>query len=219
MTQQLTRPAASRAKQGSGWPVAIGLIALSLVPVIAGALRLTDLAGGVETAENARFFDSPVPLIAHIVGASLYCLGGALQFVPSLRKHRWHRYAGRLLAPAGIIAGFSGTWMAVFYPRPALDVGLRVTFGILMVAFIAIGLRAVLHKNYTAHRAWMIRGYAVGIGAGTQVLTALVWFLISGDENPGEYAEWALLAAGWVINLAVAEVAIRRSARPARSVR
>jgi hypothetical protein len=215
VTQQLETPASTRPKRPkSGWPIAIGLIVLSLVPVIAGAFRVNELTVGAEITEaNARFFHSPVPVIAHVIGASIYLMVGALQFVPGLRTRRWHRYAGRVLVPAGIVTGLSGIWMAVFYPRPALDTGMRVFFGVLMVTFIALGLRAILRRDVAAHRAWMIRGYAIGIGAGTQVLTALVWSLFSWGVEPQEFTEWLLLGAGWVINLIVAEFAIRRSLR------
>ena len=65
------------------WLIPAGLILLSLVPVAAGAFRLTQLAGGAEiTPDNARFFAAPLPVVLHIVSASLYCLLGAFQFVP-----------------------------------------------------------------------------------------------------------------------------------------
>ena len=57
----------------------------------------------------------------------------------------------------------------------------------------------------------MIRGYAVGIGAGTQVFTALVWLLVTGGATPDANTTVLLLIAGWVINLTVAEIAIRRT--------
>ena len=50
----------------------------------------------------------------------------------------------------------------------------------------------------------MMRGYAIGLGAGTQVLTQLVGELAAVPESPLNQA--LLLGAGWVINLAVAEV-------------
>lgn len=216
MTTQTPTPASTRSPrtQRPAWLIPAGLILLSLVPVIAGAMRLTELAVGAEvTAANARFFDSPVPVVAHIIAATTYCLLGALQFVPRLRTGRpsWHRIAGRILVPAGLVAAVSGMWMGVFYPRPELDMVMRVFVGALMVTSILLGLRAVLRKDFRAHRAWMVRGYAIGIGAGTQVLTALAWLLISGGATPDANTTIALLAAGWVINLAVAEVAIRRS--------
>jgi hypothetical protein len=59
----------------------------------------------------------------------------------------------------------------------------------------------------------MIRGYAVGIGAGTQVFTALIWLLVTGGATADPTTTALLLVAGWVINLGVAEVVIRRSVR------
>ncbi len=54
----------------------------------------------------------------------------------------------------------------------------------------------------------MARDYAIGLGAGTQVLTQMAGsFLIS---SPTELSVAFLMGAGWVINLAVAEWAIRR---------
>ncbi|MCH7477374.1 MAG: hypothetical protein IIA14_04655, partial [SAR324 cluster bacterium] len=61
------------------------LIALSVVPVVAGAFRLAGLAGGEEiTPENARFFAAPLPVVLHILSASLYCVLGAFQFAPGI---------------------------------------------------------------------------------------------------------------------------------------
>lgn len=42
-------------------------------------------------------------LVTHIVGATVFGLVGALQFVPRYRRrHRgWHRRAGRILTVAG----------------------------------------------------------------------------------------------------------------------
>jgi hypothetical protein len=54
----------------------------------------------------------------------------------------------------------------------------------------------------------MMRGYALGLGAGTQVLTHLPWFVLFG--KPGELPRLLLMGAGWAINLGVAEWVIRR---------
>ena len=63
----------------------------------------------------------------------------------------------------------------------------------------------------------MMRGYAIGLGAGTQVLTLAAGELIAGP--PSELSRALLMGAAWVINLAVAEWAIRRRpARPARTI-
>jgi hypothetical protein len=63
---------------------------------------------------------------------------------------------------------------------------------------------------------WMMRAYAIGLGAGTQALTLMVGELIAGPPN--ELSRTLLMGAGWVINLAVAEWVIRkRLASPART--
>src|SRR3954463_1268571 len=84
-----------RAAEGSLTRVSTALIALSLIPVFAGAARVSQLARGtVENPENARFVASPLPIVLHVFGATLFCVLGALQFAPKLRQRRWHRVAG-----------------------------------------------------------------------------------------------------------------------------
>jgi predicted membrane protein DUF2306 len=204
------------------WPVPAGLILLSLIPVVFGALRLTELTSGAAvTPQNARFFASPVPVVTHIVSVTVYSLLGAFQFVPSLRgRSGWHRIAGRILIPAGLLTALSGLWMSVFYPLPDghTDVPLRLFFGTAMLLSLVLGLAAVRQRNFVRHSAWMTRAYAIALGAGTQAVVGLTWILLVGPTDVPTRA--VLLGAGWVINVAVAEYVIRRRARksPRRTV-
>jgi len=114
--------------------------------------------------------------------------------------------------------------MTLFYPRPADDgallYALRLLFGSAMVVSIVLGFTAIRRGDVKGHRAWMLRGYALGLGAGTQALTLAAGELIAGP--PSELSRALLMGAAWVINLAVAEWAIRRRptapARPAAAV-
>jgi hypothetical protein len=196
--------------------VPAALIVLSAVPVLAGAVRVVQLAAGARiTAENARFFASPVPVVLHIVGASVFCVLGAFQFVPSLRRHGWHRMAGRLIVPCGLVAALAGLWMTLFYPRPPGDGDLlaafRLVFGSLMAVALVLGLMAIRRRDVLTHRAWVTRAYAIGVGAGTQAVVTAVWAVFAG--NPAGVTRTLLLGAGWVINLVVAERIIRRRTR------
>lgn len=197
------------------WPVPAALILLSLIPVIAGASRLTELTGGAAiTPQNARFFASPIPVVIHIVSVTVYSLLGAFQFVPALRGRRgWHRIAGSILIPAGLFAALSGLWMSAFYPLPDgdTDVPIRLFFGSAMLVSIVLGVVAIRRRDFVRHSAWMTRGYAIGVAAGTQVLVILPWMLLVG--TPDEVTRALLMAATWVINLAVAEYIIHRRAR------
>ncbi|MFF2389586.1 DUF2306 domain-containing protein [Agromyces sp. NPDC058104] len=201
------------------WLAPAGLIALSLVPIAAGSFRLTQLTGGGPvTAENARFFDSPVPVIIHIVGSIVFLVLGALQFAPSLRRRRWHRVAGRIVAPAGLLSALSALWMTLAYQMPAVNgpalMVMRLGFGTAMAGAIVVAFLAIRRGDVGTHSAWMTRAYAIGLGAGTQVFTFLPWTLALGA--PGEAMHAVLMGAGWVINLVVAEIVIRRRARSAR---
>jgi uncharacterized membrane protein len=218
---QPQRPKAS-ARKVRPWLVPAVLILLSAIPLTGGAFRLSELAGGAEiTPANARFFESPLPVVLHIVGASLYAVLGAFQFVNRLwqRGTGWHRLVGRFLVPCGLIVGLSGLWMTLFYPWPEGDGELlysfRLLFGMGMVVSIALGFAAIRRGNVILHRAWMIRGYAIGLGAGTQVLTLMVGELITGP--PSELSRALLMGAGWAINLAVAEWVIHKRRGPRAS--
>ena len=198
------------------WPLPAFLIALSLVPAIAGTARLAQLASGAETPAAARFFEQPIPVVLHILAVIPYTIVGAFQFAPAFprRRRAWHRAAGRILAVFGVIAALTGLWMAHFYPWPEGDgVGVyveRLIFGTAMIGSIVMGVNAIRRRDFATHGAWMIRAYAIGLGAGTQVLTHLPWFVLVG--KPGEAARTVLMGAGWTINVVVAEWAIRRRA-------
>jgi hypothetical protein len=208
----------------SQWLVPTALILLSVVPVAAGADRVAGLAAGAAiTPGNARFFAAPVPVVVHIITASLYCLLAPLQFVPGFRRRRpgWHRAAGRLLVPCGVVAGLAGLWMAVFYPNAPGDGellrGLRLVFGSAMVVCLVLGFAAIRRRDVARHRAWMIRGYAIAQGSGTQLLTSVSWLLLVG--KPEGLSRALLMGVGWVINVAVAERIIRRRITPSGSAR
>jgi uncharacterized membrane protein len=212
-----------RASRASEWLVPAGLLLLSFTPIAGGAFRLTQLAGGVEiTPANARFFASPLPVVLHIVSVTIFSLLGAFQFVPSLRQRRrkWHRLAGRILIPFGLVVALSGLWMTLFYPWPDGDgvllYGFRLLFGSLMLLSILLGVAEIRRRDFVQHGHWMMRGYAIGLGAGTQAFTLGAWEVFFG--KPEVLTRALLMGAGWVINLVVAEWIIRkRPAPPART--
>jgi len=68
-----------------------------------------------------------------------------------------------------------------------------------------------VRRDFVRHGAWMTRGYAIGVAAGTQALTGLPWILLVGP--PDEPTRAALLGSAWVINVVVAEYVIRRRAQ------
>lgn len=191
------------------------LLGLSLIPLAAGALRLTQLAGGPALIPvDPRFADFPLPLIVHIVGAATYAVIGAFQFVPRFRHRHpdWHRRAGRIVAAAGLLVAGSALWMTLLYARQPgtgdLLYLLRLIFGSVMTAGLILGFTAIRRGDIGGHRAWMMRAYAIGLAAGTQAFTEGIGNALFGSGVlPGDLAK----AAGWGINLAVAKSGIRRA--------
>ena len=208
--------AATKAWRRSDWGIPAGLIALSVVPALAGTARLAELArGAVITAANARFFAMPLPVVLHILAVIPFSILGALQFAPAFRqRHRgWHRAAGRVLVVCGLITALTGLWMTQYYAWPAGDgvalYVMRLIFGTAMLASMVMAIDAIRRRDFAVHGRWMMRAYAIAMGAGTQVLTHLPYFLLVG--KPDESSRAVLMGAGWAINIFVAEWIIRRT--------
>ncbi|MGB7817289.1 MAG: DUF2306 domain-containing protein, partial [Ornithinibacter sp.] len=193
----------------------LALVALAVLPLAAGALRVVEVAGGPAVLPpDERFNGFPVALVVHIAGSAVFALGGVVQLVPRFRRRHltWHRRVGRVIAVAGVLVAGSALWLTVGYePRPGsgeLLRVLRVVFGTAMMACLVAGVAAIRRRDVASHRAWMVRGYAIGLAAGTQVLTEPLGGAFLGD---GVVASDLAKGAGWVVNLAIAEWVIRRS--------
>lgn len=204
-----TRPA-----RPTGW-VPFALIAIVAIPAVAGSLRLVELAGGpLLLPANPRMTASPLPVFVHVLSAVPYAVLGAFQFSSRLRRQHphWHRAAGRIVVVLGLAVALSGLWMTLFYTRQPgtgeLAYLFRLTFGSALAGGIVLGLSAIRRGDVPTHQAWMTRAYAIALAAGTQTFTLAVGPALLG---PGVLAKDLSLGAAWLINLAVAEVVIRRS--------
>jgi len=222
MTLKTTHPvprAEAGRKRARGWLLPLGLIAFGLIPILANALRRAALAAGAATNPAAGDGGGmPLPVVLHVLGATVFVVLGALQFSAGIRRRRpsMHRIAGRLAILAALLAASSGFWLA-FASLPdssALLFVFRVLAAAGMALCIVLGFDAIRRRRFADHRAWMIRAFALGLGAATQVFTLGFGQGLFG----GSQLSIALLnGAGWAINLAVAEWAIRReSPRPGR---
>ena len=152
------------------WVVPLGLLALSFVPVVAGIARMLALrTGDVEP----RFVEAPIPFVLHGLAATVYAVLGAFQFSRELRIRfpAWHRVLGRVVWLAGIVTAGSGLWMALTYTIPLPQQGpmlfaARLGVGAAMLGALVLGLTRILRRDVVAHEAWMIRAYAIALGAG-----------------------------------------------------
>ena len=164
--------------RGRGRWAPTGLLTLTAIPALIGTLRLIEVFDGPALVpSDPRFAASPIALVIHIVAAIGYAAIGAFQFPAGLRRRHpgWHRRAGRLLVVLGVAVALSGLWMTLLYPRKEgtgeLLYGFRLVASSGMAACLVLGVVAVRSGDLVRHRAWMIRAYAVALGAGTQAFT------------------------------------------------
>jgi uncharacterized membrane protein len=151
-------------------------------------------------------------LVAHIFTAAVALVLGPLQFVPAIRaRRRWHRRIGRTYLLAGVVpSALVGIPVAVLSGRLLTQVGLTVPFlGWLVTAALAV--RAIRRGDVEAHRSWMTRNYALTFLAVTSRVLVPLMVVVSG-AGPAAVPDLIPVGQvlGWVVDVAVAEVLIRR---------
>lgn len=199
-----------------------GLFLLALPPVLIGATILVSMATDqmnavTDEADLARRAAYPLAMVLHILGGSAMLILGLLQFSAALRRRapRLHRWMGRALLLLGAGFALTGLWMnasPLALPESQLHDGAQNIMSAAFLAVAALGLAAARRRDFASHRAWMLRAYAIAIGAGTQTLILFPVFLILGEVQ-GLAADLAFIGA-WVLNLTVAEALIQRPRQP-----
>ncbi len=203
------------------WVVLGVILVYSFIPVVGGLIRVLELAGGPQIApENPRASLAPTPIILHILSSSLFCVLGAFQFLPGLRRQRpvAHRTIGRVGAAAGCVSALTGLWMTHFYAFPEALQGhplhwVRMFLGTAMIGLIILAVIAIRSRNVFQHSASMVRAYAIGQGASTQAVVGIIWIIVIGSEAMGPLRDGLMIFA-WVVNLLAAEIFIRAMLKP-----
>lgn len=187
------------------------LLGLSAIPLTAGLVRLVQLAIGKLDASHGRFEQAPWPVTLHIITATLFCVLGAIQLDAGWRRKApvWHRRAGVIALLTGFVVSLTGGYMAATYAIPTTLQGpflfvTRVAVSSGMFVSLVLAVRAIAQRRFVVHGAWMLRSYALGLGAGTQVLLFLPAELLLGGPIQGPPRD-ILMTVAWCINLAVAE--------------
>jgi Predicted membrane protein (DUF2306) len=110
--------------------------------------------------------------------------------------------------------------MTLFYPGAPgghLLWAIRLLLGSATAVLIVLGFTAIRCRDIAAHPAWMVRAYAVALGAGTQAVTEGI---AEAQFGTGDLTNAISMGFGWAINAVVVEWVIRRpSVRRARRPR
>jgi uncharacterized membrane protein len=185
------------------------IILLSLPSLVGSGIRLTDLATAPVTPDNARFMAQPWSIALHAAGLSLFLLLLPLQL---LYRGPRHRLIGRIAIAAGLTGALAGLWMTLTYPTGAESppelYGLRLVIGAALAGFLAQAWLAARARDMATHRAAITRAAAIALGAGTAAIFVGLTLALGGDLTP--QVNTLSQAAGWTINLAIAEWLLAR---------
>jgi len=162
----------------------------------------------------------PVLAYLHIVPGVIFMVGAPLQFVPRIRRRhlRWHRRLGRLFVISGLAAGVFAIAVGIVFPFGGRsETAATITFGSIFLFALVKAFLQVRGRNVAAHREWMIRAFAIGLGVSTIRLWIPVLQIVAGMSFQRSFG-----IAFWIaftMHLVFAEVWIRhtRGATVARS--
>ncbi|NVK04997.1 MAG: DUF2306 domain-containing protein [Flavobacteriia bacterium] len=192
------------------------LLIWGLIPSLVGTARIVEMnAGSGSLPTNPRAEETPLPIAIHIVSSIAFSLIGIFQLIPAFGKRfpRAHKNLGRVFIGFSILSGLTGLWMTHFYSFPSglqgdLLYTARILVGFGMIYCTIIGLLKVMKKRLFSHLSWMIRAYALGLGAGTQAIIGIS-LAVFGLDLEG-FPRDIFMTYSWVINILLAEIVINR---------
>jgi uncharacterized membrane protein len=152
-----------------------------------------------------------IAFFTHVFVAPLCLIAGFTQFSKTIRRKapKLHRWSGWVYAVSVIgFAAPSGFIMGI-YANGGLPSQLAFCIlGVLWLIFTMLAVQRAAKGDFTAHRAWMMRSFALALSAIT--LRAWKWILV-GLFHPRPMDVYMLIAwLGWTLNLIVAEILIRK---------
>lgn len=154
----------------------------------------------------------------HVYTAIFVLPAGFTQFSRSIRAKYplVHKYVGRVYAFVVIfLAGPSGFYMGVFANGGLTS---QISFCLLSILWIYFTVRAVAsvrRGDITAHREFLIRSFALTLSA----ITLRAWkYALVYAFHPRPMDVYQIVAwLGWIPNLLIAEMIIRRHAESKRT--
>lgn len=148
-------------------------------------------------------------IVIHAGGAATALLVGPLQFLPGFRRRRprLHRWLGRTYVAGCGAGGVAAMVLSAGTVAGPMAAASFVTLDLWWLATTALGTAAAIKGRYAAHRRWMIRSWALTVGA-VMLRLYLPASVLLGLDFMVAYRVIAWLA--WVPNAVTAEIYLRR---------
>lgn len=192
--------------------IPFALLFFSLAAIAIALVTAVQIPFGALSEESTRFATVPVSFFLHTIGGTVFGLIGPLQFGRVLAKKFGliHRILGRVFVVAG--AGLSISTFSLLWHFPSdtslLVSGGRLVFGTALAFALICAMIAIRRRDFAKHRDWMIRAYALGIGATAVSMVFIPIYAITGEPPMGFVADIAFIGS-WVLCVAFAEWVVR----------
>ena len=152
-----------------------------------------------------------IAFFIHVYASMLVLLAGFTQFSSHIQSFypQIHRALGYVYVTNVLLITGPAALMMSFYANGGPTS--KIAFGLLAVgwiSFTAIALRKAALGDFVAHRNFMIRSYALTLSALT--LRAWKWSITNSVELPPMDVYRMVAWLGWVPNILIAELLIRR---------
>jgi uncharacterized membrane protein len=203
MSRWLTKP----------FVVPAALFFATLLTIALALVQAVQIPLGALPEDSQRLSAAPVWHFMHVLGGATFGILGPIQFGRVLlrRYGLLHRVLGRVFVAAGAMISLSSLSLLWHFPDTysvAVN-SARLLFGIALGAALAMAMRAIYQRDFTRHRNWMIRAYAIGMGATSVTMIFLPIYAITGEPPTGLFSDIVFLGS-WTACVVFAEGLVRR---------
>jgi uncharacterized membrane protein len=204
MTRWFTKPAL----------VPVALFLCTLLTIILALVQVVQIPLSALPEDSLRLSAVPVWHFMHVLGGATFGILGPIQFGRVLmRKYGLlHRVMGHVFVAAGAMISLSSLSLLWHFPDAysvAVSSG-RLLFGIALGVALAIATQAIRKRDFARHRNWMIRAYAIGMGATAVSMVFFPIYVITGKPPTGIVSDIVFLGS-WTACVAFAERLVRRN--------
>ncbi|OJF89758.1 hypothetical protein AX760_24690 [Pararhizobium antarcticum] len=182
--------------------------------IILALVQAVQIPLGALPEDSLRLNAVPFWHFVHVLGGATFGILGPIQFGRVLvhKYGRLHRVLGRVFVAAGVMLSLSSLSLLWHFPNAysvAVTSG-RFLFGVALGLALAIAMHAIRKRDFARHRSWMIRAYAIGMGATAVSLVFFPIYVITGKPPSGLVFDIVFLVS-WTACVAFAECLVRRN--------
>jgi uncharacterized membrane protein len=185
----------------------------TLLTIILALVQVVQIPMGALPKDSRHLSAAPVWHFMHVLGGATFGILGPIQFSRVLmgKYGLLHRFLGRIFVAAGAMISLSSLGLLWRFPGTysvAVSSG-RLLFGIALGVALVFAMQAIRKQDFARHRNWMIRAYAVGIGATAVTMVFFPIYVITGEPPRGLAADIVFLGS-WSACVVLAEALVRR---------